>query len=318
MICYYTKKTGGKLQQLSHPQKGCWINIYPPFEPKELHKLSEELDIPLDFFIDSLDIDERSRYEQEDGVQFIVLNVPIHNKKADENEAIYITVPIGIVEVDDYILTISGFKNQVIDHFLDLDVKNWDTSDHNHFVLLLFDKTVFYFLKYLKEINQLRNRYEKELYHSSRNSELSKLLNLQKSLVYFVTTLRDNELIMMKMQRTDFLKIRQDEVKSDFLEDIIIDMSQAQEMSQIYTDILNGTMDAFASIISNNLNTIMKRLTSITIILMVPTLVASFYGMNVPIPLRDSEDPSYFLGIILISTLLTIFLIVFFRKNRLV
>ena len=140
-------------------------------------------------------------------------------------------------------------------------------------------------------------------------------MNLQKSLVYFVTTLRDNEVMLLKMQRTDFLKIRNDEDLSDFFEDIIIDMSQAQEMSQIYSDILNNTMDAFASIISNNLNTIMKRLTSITIILMVPTLVASFYGMNVP--LWGEKEPYAFLIILTASVVLTAMLVGFFMRKRL-
>lgn len=315
MISYYIKQNGQSLQQLPKPVKGCWINIYPPFTQQELQMLCDELDIPLDFFIDSLDLDERSRYEQEDGVQLIVTNIPLQNEVEEANEALYITIPIGMIEVDDYILTISSFKNPVIDYFLHEDVKNFTTSDHSGFALIMFDRTVYYFLNYLKKLNLQRNAYEKELRHSSRNQELFHLLNIQKSLVYFLTSLRDNEMVMLRMKRTDFLKIRADEEKSDFFEDIIIDNSQGKEMAQIYTDILNGTMDAFASIISNNLNTIMKRLTSVTIILMVPTLVASFYGMNVPV--LGEHGVYSFPVIIMVSIVLSFLLAWFFMRKRL-
>ena len=176
------------------------------------------------------------------------------------------------------------------------------------------DKNVYYFLHFLKEINIKRNLFEKELYNSMQNAELSKLLNIQKSLVYFVTTLRSNELTMMKIQRTDFLKITDREEETDILQDIIVDNSQAMEMSNIYSNILNGTMDAFASIISNNLNFVLKRLTSVTIVLMVPTLVASFYGMNVSLPL---EGHNYaFIFTLIMSILLSVLLIgVFVRKK---
>lgn len=314
MIKFYQKEANQPIEEIPNAQKGCWINIYPPYSNEELRKLSDALDIPLDFFIDSLDIDERSRFEQEDGVQLIVWNIPIRNESEQANEAYYITVPVGIMEVDDYILTISSFKNPVIDHFLEKNIKSFDTADHNHFVLLLFDQTNHYFLQYLKSLNRRRNEYEKELYNSSRNRELSHLLDIQKSLVYFLTTLRDNELLLMRIKRIDFLKVRKDEDKYDFFEDIIIDTSQAQDMAQIYSDILNGTMDALASIISNNLNTVMKRLTSITLILMVPTLVASFYGMNVPV--WGQDKPFAFPMIITISILLSFALTWFFRRKK--
>lgn len=281
MIKFYRKTLQLPLAELTHAEVGCWINISPPFNTDELRSLSEELEIPLDYFFDSLDINERSRYEQEDGVQFIVLNVPLKNESEQEGEAYYVTLPLGIVEVDNYVITISAVDNPIIiDTFLSRNLKSLDTTDHSRFVLLLFERTVHYFLLYLRNINNKRNEYEKELYHSSRNEELFNLMNLQKSLVYFVTTLRDNETMFLRMQRTDFLHIRKREEEADFFEDIIVDLNQAQEMSRIYADILNATLDTFASIISNNLNTIMKRLTSITIILMIPNLIFSYFGMN--------------------------------------
>ena len=316
MIKYYKKNENNALVELKKAEKNCWINIYPPYDPKEIKELSNALDIPSDFFVDSLDIDERSRYEQEDGVQFIVLNIPVKNEiSGEEYQALYLTIPIGIVEVDDYILTISAFKNPVIDYFLERNARNFSTSNHSLFVLLILERTVHYYLHYLKAIDNQRNLYEKELYYSSRNQELSNLMNIQKSLVYFVTSLRGNALMMMRIQRTDFLKIAKNEELADFLDDIIIDMSQAQEMAQIYTDILNTIMNAFASIISNNMNKIMKRLTSITIILMVPTLVASFYGMNVP--LMGQEYPFAFAIICIVSVVLTFLLGWFFMRKKL-
>jgi len=317
VIKYYKKEKHGVLKELDKPEKGAWINVYPPYTHEELKKLSDELDISTDFFIDSLDIDERSRYEQEEGVRFIVVNIPIKNENEDENghEALYITAPVGIVEVDDYIVTISAFKNLVVDHFLNSDVKSFQTGDHSLFILLFFERTVHYFLHFLKNMNHQRNLYEKELYTAVRNQELSKLMRLQKSLVYFVTTLRDNELTMLRMQRTDFLNINDREEEKDFFSDIMIDMNQAQEMAQIYTNILNATMDAFASIISNNMNTIMQRLTSITIVLMVPTLVASFYGMNVP--LLGQQSPHAFARVVLFAAVLTISIVWFFMRKRL-
>ncbi len=307
---------GEELVKLEHAEPGCWINVYPPFNHETLERLSEGYAIPLDFLTDSLDIDERSRFEYEDGIKLIVLNTPIVNEGevVPDNQSVYITIPIGIMLMKDMVLTISPYSNPVIDSFINQRVKRFNPADKNLFVLQLFDRNVFYFLHYLKQINNKRNLFEEELFHSSRNEELAQLMNLQKSLVYFVTTLRSNELMMMKMQRTDFLRIKDDEENSDFLGDIIVDNSQALEMSNVYTNILNGTMDAFASIISNNLNQVMKRLTSVTIVLMVPTLIASFYGMNVELPIQHSAGA--FGMILMISIALSFILTWFFLRKR--
>lgn len=310
------KKHGDELVRLEHAEPGCWINVYPPFTHETLERISEGYDIPLDFLTDSLDIDERSRYEHEDGVKLIVLNTPIVNEGevVPENQSVHITIPIGIILMEDKVLTISPYSNPVIDSFINQRVKRFDPADQTQFVLQLFDRNVFYFLHYLKQINNKRNLFEEELFHSSRNEELAQLMNLQKSLVYFVTTLRSNELMMMKIQRTDFLKIRNNEDFSDHLQDVIVDNSQALEMSNVYTNILNGTMDAFASIISNNLNQVMKRLTSVTIVLMLPTLVASFYGMNVELPFQHSNGAFAFTMIL--SLILAVVFTWFFMRKR--
>lgn len=176
------------------------------------------------------------------------------------------------------------------------------------------EQNVFRFLTCLKKLNQRRNQIERELYDSSRNEELKQLLSIEKSLVYFMNSLSSNELLKMKMKRVDFLHIREDEDKSDLFEDIIIDNSQAMEMAKVYADILNGTMDAYGSIISNNLNLTIRRLTLITIILMVPTLIASFYGMNIQLPFMN--NPYALVGIVLLSILLSALLGWYFQRKR--
>lgn len=304
MIRYFKTGVHGKLEELQRSEKDCWINIYPPFNHENLKQISVDFNIPLDFLIDSLDIDERARFEREDEVKLIVVKTPIANEDTDIRNAKYVTIPIGIIITPDVILTISPHENPVINSFLNNTVKNFTTQNKARFVTQIFERNVFYFLYFLKEINHERNEFEKELYTSMRNEELTKLLSIEKSLVYFVTSLRSNELLMLKTQRTDFLKVKENEEITEFFDDVVIDNGQALEMANIYTNILSGTMDAFASIISNNLNVVMKRLTSVTIILMIPTLITSFYGMNVDLPLQSS--PYAYVIIILLSLLVCI------------
>ncbi|MDG1436049.1 MAG: magnesium transporter CorA family protein [Saprospiraceae bacterium] len=314
MVKYFLKKNGA-LEMLDEPQPTCWVNISPPFDQQELTKIAAQFEIPLDFLTDSLDVDERSRYEREDDVRLIVVNTPIVNEVNQENEAFYITVPIGIILTIDHIITISAYENPIIQMFIDGKVKNFIPTDEPDFVLKILEQNVFRFLNCLKKLNLKRNLIEKELYDSSKNRELRQLLSIEKSLVYFVNSLSANELLKMKMKRSDFLGIRADEDKTDLFEDIIIDNTQALEMSNVYSNILSGTMEAYASIISNNLNQVIQRLTLITIILMLPTLVASLYGMNVPLPFKDSAYAFPF--IIVFSIVISLLLALWFRTKRL-
>lgn len=313
MIQYYTKRHKD-LVELESYESAHWVNITPPFNQEELEYLAQELDIPLDFLTDSLDIDERSRYEREDDVRLIVLNTPVLNNADELNAAIYITVPIGIILVGELIITITAFENPILNRFLKGNIRGFNPVDASLFVLQIFEQNVYRFLTCLKDLNLKRNLLEQELYDSSRNSELQELLRIEKSLVYFVTSLSANELMKMKIQRTNLLQVKGDEDKEDLFADIIIDNSQALEMANIYTNILSGTMDAFASIISNNLNIVMQRLTSITIVLMVPTLIASFFGMNVQNGLEDEPFAIYL--IIIVSLFLSFFVAWFFRSRR--
>ncbi len=314
MVRYYNM-TEGKLRELETAADANWINISSPFSQEELEELAQKYDFPMDFLTDSLDMDERSRYEREEDIRFILINTPILNEAEGQNDAIYITVPVGIILTPDQIITICSSENPVLQRFLDHKVRHFDPSDESLFILQIMEQNVYRFLNCLKNLNLKRNVIEKELYYSSRNRELRQLLSIEKSLVYFVNSLNANELLKMKMKRTDFLNIREDEDKSDLFEDIIIDNGQALEMSNVYSNILSGTMDAYASIISNNLNVTIHRLTLVTIFLAVPTLIASLYGMNVPLPFKNSNLTFYL--ILVASTLISILMGWYFQRKRL-
>ncbi len=270
---------------IDKPIVGSWVNILPPLKQEEFSELSSILNIPIDFLKDSLDIDERSRYETENDVKLIVIKTPTENNSFNESDAFYITIPICIILTDGQIVTVNSFENEAIKKFLN-SFQNRHPDKKNMMVLKIFEKITTNFQEYLKEINHRRNALEQKLYDANRNEELLQLMRIQKSLVYFVTALRSNELLMMKMARTNFLNLNEEE--KDFLDDLVIETSQALETANTYTNILSSTLDAFASIISNNQNEVLKRLTTLTIFLSIPVLIASIYGMNVPLPFQHS------------------------------
>jgi len=268
------------------PEIGSWVNVLPPLKQEEFTELSETLDIPIDFLKDSLDIDERSRYEIDDNVKLIVIKTPTENNSFNDSDAFYITIPICIILTHNQIVTVNSFENEAIKKFLN-SFQNRHPDKKSMMVLKIFEKITANFQEYLKEINQRRNVLEQKLYDANRNQELLQLMRIQKSLVYFITAIRSNELLMMKLARTNVLQLTDDE--KDFLDDLVVETSQALETANTYTTILSSSLDAFASIISNNQNEVLKRLTTLTISLSVPVLIASIYGMNVPIPYSDSR-----------------------------
>ena len=284
MIQYF-KNVNNQTVEIDKPENGSWVNLVPPFKEEEFFELGERLDIPIEFLRDSLDIDERPRYELEDNVKFIVIKTPAENNSFNDSDAFYITIPICIILTHNHIVTVNSFDNGAIKKFLNSFQKR-HPDKRNLMVLKIFEKVVTNFMDYLKEINHRRNLLEQKLYDANRNEELLELVRIQKSLVYFVTALRSNELLMMKLERTNFLALTEDE--REVLNDLIVDNSQALEMANIYTDILTSTLDAFASIIANNQNEVLKRLTTLTLILTLPILIASIYGMNTPIPYKNS------------------------------
>ncbi len=310
----YIDKIQGLIKEVDGAENAPWINVYPPFEHKELDQLAKTLDIPLDFLTDSIDVDERSRFEKDEENILILINSPVLNDEGKDSEAIYITIPIGIIITPLHIITICSDDNPILDNFFGNKVKGFNPKDKKLFVLQIFEQNVYRFLECLKKLNLKRNLIEQELYHSSRNSELQQLLRIEKSLVYFVSSLSTNELLKMKMKRIDLLKLEDDHEFVDLFEDIIIDNSQALEMSNVYTNILSGTMEAYASIVSNNLNVIIHRLTMVTIILLVPSMVASFYGMNIKfLPFQNSP---FAFPLIILGSLILGYALVNYYSNK--
>lgn len=303
MIQYF-KNIEHQTIAIDKAEAGTWVNVLPPLRQEEFSELSETLDIPIDFLKDSLDIDERSRYEIDDNVKLVVIKTPTENNSFNESDAFYITIPICIILTHNQIVTVNSFENEAIKKFLNT-FQNRSMDKKNMMVLKIFEKVTTNFQDYLKEINLRRNTLEQKLYIANRNEELLQLMRIQKSLVYFITALRSNELLMMKLARTNFLQLNEDE--KDFLDDLVVETSQALEMANTYTNILNSTLDAFASIISNNQNEVLKRLTTLTIFLSVPVLIASIYGMNVPIPYKDT--PYAFWAPVIISLIIVAFVI---------
>ena len=310
MIQFF-KNINHQTVEIERPENGTWVNILPPLKQQEFTNLSEELDIPLDFLTDSLDIDERPRFEEEDNVKLIVIKTPTENNSFNESDAYYITIPICIILTHNQIVTVNSFENGAIKKFLNT-FQNRHPDKKNMMVLKVIEKITQTYLEFLKEINQRRNLMEEKLYASNRNEELLELMKIQKSMVYFVTALRSNEILLLKMARTNFLGLNDEE--KEFLDDLAVDMSQALEMANIYTNILSSTLDAFASIINNNMNNVLKRLTSITIILSLPALVTGIYGMNVPIPGSGSHYAFYIP--ILLSVGISIIISWYFMKKK--
>lgn len=297
--------------EIDKPDNGVWVNVLPPLKQEEFSELSDELSIPLDFLTDSLDIDERSRFEEDDNVKLLVIKTPTENNSFNESDAYYITIPICIILTHNQIVTVNSFENGAIKKFLNT-FQNRHPDNRKMMVLKIFEKIIQTYMEFLKEINVRRNVLEQKLYAANRNEQLLQLMRIQKSLVYFVTALRSNELLLMKVERSNFLALNEEE--KEFLSDLIVDNSQALEMANIYTNILSSTLDAYASIIANNQNEVLKRLSVITIVLTVPVLVASIYGMNVPIPYSNS--PFAFYIPVFLSLVISLVIGWFFLKKK--
>ncbi|GAO43672.1 magnesium transporter CorA family protein [Flavihumibacter petaseus] len=311
MIQYF-KNINHQTVAISRPDDGAWVNVLPPLKLEEFTELSRELDIPLDFLTDSLDIDERTRFEEEDNVKLLVIKTPTENNSFNDSDAFYITIPICIILTHNQIVTVNSFENDAIKKFLNT-FQNRHPDNRKMMCLKIIEKVVQNYMEFLKEINHKRNLLEQRLYDANRNEELLQLMRIQKSLVYFVTALRSNELLLVKLERTNFLMLNEEE--KEFLNDLIVDNSQALEMANIYTNILSSTLDAFASIIANNQNEVLKRLSVITIVLTFPVLVASIYGMNVPIPFANS--PYAFYIPVFLSMVISLVIGWFFLRKKL-
>jgi Mg2+ and Co2+ transporters len=303
------KTIDNKLEKINKVENDCWINVTNPGK-EELDFFTRRFNIPYDFLTASLDMDEISRTEIENDITLIILKTPFFDET--NLDVLYFTVPIGIILTNGIIITICPKESEIILNFIKQKVKNFSTAKRNRFVLQLFLRATLLFLQYLKQINNAAAIIQKKLEQSSKNQQLIKLLNIEKSLVYFTTALKSNAFMLERLQKIDMLQISSE--NQDLFEDIAIESKQAIEMANIYSDILSGMMDAFASIISNNLNIVMKVLTSIAIIITLPILISSLYGMNVKLPFQNS--PHAFLYVIIISVVLALIGVGFFARKK--
>ena len=264
-----------KMTRLDSIQDGCWINLTYPTED-ELNTVSEALNVDPGFLRAALDEEETSRIDTEDGQTLIIIDVPAVEK---DDAVVYSTIPLGIIVTEKHIITVCLKESSIVKDFQDGLVKNAETQKRTRFILYMLLQVAKRFLQYLKQIDKIYNYMERHLYKSQRNKELIQLLDLEKSLVYFNTSLKANEVTLEKILRGRIITLYEED--HDLLEDVLIEVRQAIEMANIYSSIISGMMDAFASVISNNLNVIMKVLTSITVLLTVPNIIFGFYGMNI-------------------------------------
>ena len=261
---------------LEEIEDGAWINLVDP-TTEEIDFIEEELGVDRDFLRAALDEEESLRIETENDQVLILVDTPYVEKTDDH--IIYETLPMGIILTKNNIITVCLKNSIVLDQFKKNSVRSFLTSKKYRFLYQILYKNAQRYLLYLKQIDRMSNYVEKQLHKSMKNKELIQLLDLEKSLVYITTALKANEIVLEKMYKMEIIKKYLDD--EDLLEDVIIENKQAIEMATIYSGILSGMMDAFASIISNNLNIVMKLLTSITILMAIPTMFSSFYGMNV-------------------------------------
>ncbi len=270
------KTVDNRIVERTEIEPGCWLNLVNPTE-RELEIVGNELGIDKSFLVAALDEEETSRIETEDNQQaLIIVDIPYTEK---DGAVTYSTLPLGIIVTAENVVTVCLKEVSPIQEIADGRVKNVNTAMKTRFIMIMLLRVAGRFLQYLHQIEKISTYVEKQLYKSQRNKELIQLLGLEKSLVYFSTSLKANEVTLEKLFRGRIIKMYEED--QDLLEDVLIEFKQAIEMANIYSSILSGTMDAFASVISNNLNVIMKVLTSITILITVPSIVFGFYGMNV-------------------------------------
>ena len=308
MITYYKNNATGIAVAANHAD-AIWTSAINPTESEKQY-LIYELGLPEAFYNDIEDIDERPRIEFENGWCLIIVRMPFKN---DDKKLPYTTAPLGIIFNDTDCISLCFVENELIEDFVTYSQRKHITvGDNFSLVFRLLLSSSIWFQKYLKQINLGIKIAESNLERSVRNEDLQALFRMEKCLEYFITSLKGNELLFYRIKN---LKTHKDLFDPEMIEDVEIEIKQAQDTTNIYSNILTGMMDAYASVISNNLNVVMKRLTSISIILMIPTLVASLYGMNVPNSLQD--NPYGFPIVLFGSLLLSIVGVILFRKKNL-
>ena len=310
MIRYY-KTIDNKLEKLNSFENGCWINLVEPNQ-SEINDIVTLLNIDAESVKAALDEEERSRIDVEDNHTLILIDIPVD--ESDSNSSHYSTIPLGIIIVNNVIVTVCTAQTKILNDFIVGHIKDFYTYKKTRFILQILHKNASYYLYYLRRINRMTTIIEKEVSKSMKNKELIQLLELEKSLVYFSTSLKAIELVLNKMVRTTSIKKYPDD--EDLLEDVIIENKQALEMATIYGDILSRIMDAFSAIISNNQNNVMQFLTSVTLIFSIPTIISGFFGMNVG-GIPYATDANGFWIVMLITTLICLLITFFMSRNKL-
>ncbi|OQB23487.1 MAG: Magnesium transport protein CorA [Firmicutes bacterium ADurb.Bin182] len=277
------KTVEGKLTEIDEIQDGCWVHLTDP-SPSECKVVIDRLALEPDYIIAALDEEESPRIENDEGQTLVIVDLP--TVQPEGGTFLYNTIPLGIVHCEKALITVCLKESTIIDNFIEGRVRGFSTTKKTRFILQILYRNASRFLQYLKQIDKASTLIENELHKSMKNRELIQMLKLEKSLVYFSTSLTANELVMEKLLKSEYIKKYPED--TELLEDVIIENKQAIEMCNIYRDILSGTMDAFASIISNNLNIVMKMLAAITIVLAIPSIVSGFFGMNTWVPLEGT------------------------------
>lgn len=306
MLTIY-KTTEQGLAQIEAPSNGCWINATDP-TPEEI-ELLEAWGIENELLTYSLDQDEMARMERDEGYVLLLLRVPYY--QGANHDIPYITVPMGIILTDNYVVTVCRYKSDIVKTLCNGKYRGLKTGKKYRFVLYILLEAATRYLSQLRDINKMVDVLEDRLQKSTRNTDVFELLKYQKSLTYFATALRSNEVVMERLQRLQLFN--QYEEDRDLLDDVLTENQQAIQMVNIATDILSNMMDTFASIISNNLNSVMKVLAALTIILNVPVIITSFYGMNVSLPLET--HPMGFWFVLTLTLVLTSSAVYIFAKR---
>ena len=302
----------GAIHEIQEPQDGCWIALTNP-TATEIFEISEQFQIEVDDLRAPLDEEERSRIEVEVDYTLILVDVPMIEERNDKDW--YGTIPLGIIVTDKMIFTICLEDTQVLTRFMEGRVRNFFTYMKTRFILQILYRNASMYLRYLRIIDKKSEQVEEKLHLSPRNQELIELLELEKSLVYFTTSLRSNEAVLEKLIKVESIKKYPED--TELLEDVIIENTQAIEMANIYSGILRSMMDAFASVISNNLNDVMKILSVITIVMSIPTIIFSAYGMNLNAAGMPFSGTQWgFLIVILISIALSVIAAIVLSKKK--
>ena len=307
-VINFYKTIAGRVLPVPAVEDGCWVSAICPTE-QEVRYLVDILGLEQDFVRAALDEEESSRVESEDDQTLVIVDVPVAERQDEEKTVVYSTIPMAIITNNRFITTVCLRENAVVNEISQGLVKNIQTHLRTQFLLNILLRIATRFLQYLKQIDKISYTTENLLQKTMRNKELIQILGLEKSLVYFSTSLKSNEVTLEKILRGRIIKLYDED--EDLLEDVIIEVKQAIEMCSIYSNVLSNTMDAFSSIINNNLNIVMKLLAALTIIMELPNIIFGLYGTNVV----DLPYPHFWFVLVLAAMLMLVLSLIFWKKD---